>query len=238
MAARLTRKEMKQDKFVEDANIAYEYASSHRSLIFGSILGVILVIAAIWGIWIYRAGSEAKAQARLGEAITVMDSPTGATPGGDPAAVKYKSEEEKIAKALPMFEDIAKNHSGSDAADVAEIFIARISASRGDLASARKKLQEFVDEHPDHMLAATAQLSLYELDLASGDPKTVATQIEQKVNAQDQKVPTDALLSLLAKAYEMSGDHAKARDVYRRIVTEFPDSPYTIDAQRNVPPAA
>lgn len=235
MAARLTRKEMKQDKFVEDVNIAYSYASSHRNFIIGSIVGAIVIVAAVWGIWTYRANNEEKAQSRLGEAITIMDSPTSASPGADPSSIKYKSEDEKIAKALPILEGVAKSYAGTDAADVAQIYLARIAVSKGDVATARTKLEAFVKEHPDHMLATTAQLSLYELDLASGDPKKVATEIEQKVNSQNSKVPTDALLSLLAKAYEMSGNHAKARDVYQRIITEFPDSPYTLDAQRAAP---
>lgn len=235
MAARLSRKEMKQDKFVDDVNIAYSYASSHRNLIIGSILGVVIALAAIWGIWAYRASQAEKAQSRLGDAIMIMDSPTTASPGANPASIKYKSEDEKLAKAKPIFEDVTKSYSGTDAADVAEIYLARIAVSKGDVVTGRKKLEGFVKEHPDHMLAATAQLSLYELDLASGDPKKVATEIEQKVNSQNSKVPTDALLSLLAKAYEMSGNHAKARDVYQRIITEFPDSPYTLDAQRAAP---
>ena len=42
---------------------------------------------------------------------------------------------------------------------------------------------------------------------------------------------------LLAQAYSVQGNEAKSRETYRRIVTEFPDSPFALEAQRRVGPA-
>ena len=50
-------------------------------------------------------------------------------------------------------------------------------------------------------------------------------------------LPADSLLVLLAHSYEVQGNEQKSRDTYRRIVTEFPDSPFALEAQRRVGPA-
>jgi len=50
-------------------------------------------------------------------------------------------------------------------------------------------------------------------------------------------LPADSLLVLLAHSYEVQGNDAKSRETYRRIVTEFPDSPFALEAQRRVGPA-
>ena len=52
--------------------------------------------------------------------------------------------------------------------------------------------------------------------------------------ADQALLPPDTLLVLLAHAYDAQGDIGKSRDAYRRITTEFPDSPYAIEAQRKI----
>jgi TolA-binding protein len=46
------------------------------------------------------------------------------------------------------------------------------------------------------------------------------------------------MLLLLAHAYDAQGNDAKSKEAYRRIITEFPDSPYALEAQRRAGPAA
>ena len=88
--------------------------------------------------------------------------------------------------------------------------------------------------HRDHVLAGAAQLSLYELRMQPEEAASLITDLEAAVEAEESLVPKDALLSLLGRAYEMQGNREKARAAYQRIVTEFPDSAYTIDAQRSL----
>ena len=44
----------------------------------------------------------------------------------------------------------------------------------------------------------------------------------------------DTLLSLLAQSYDAQGNSEKSKETLRRIATQFPDSPYAIDAQRRI----
>ena len=53
----------------------------------------------------------------------------------------------------------------------------------------------------------------------------------------EELLPSDTLLVLLAHAYDAQGNTDKSKETYRRIVTEYPDSPYAVEAQRRVGPA-
>ena len=196
---------------------------------------VVVVVAALLigaGVLIYLQKKERDAQARLGEAISIFDAPVGdAAPASAP---KYKDENEKIAKAEPIFVEVTKNYGGTDAADVAEIYLARIAASRGDLASAKTKLQSFLRAHPDHILAGTVEMSLMDLRLATDPPKDLIVDLENQLEQDETRLPKDAILVLLARANELQGDAIKAREAYQRIVNEYPDSAYAIDAQRKI----
>ena len=190
-----------------------------------------------YGIFFYRSNREKHAGVALATAISTNDSPLLAPPGGQaqPGA-KYKTEKERSAAAEKEFKDVVNKYSGSDAADVAGLYLARFDAGRGDNATARKLLQQFVSEHPKHFLVGSARYSLYQVRIETGESPQIVTEVQaQLAKPADQALlPPDTLLVLLAHAYDAQGQIEKSRDSYRRIATEFPDSPYAIEAQRKI----
>lgn len=231
---RATRRDIKHDKFVDEMEHVYDLAAKNRNRVLMTIGAVVAAIVIAVGAYVYLSKKERDGQARLAEAIAILDAPVGAA--APATAPKYKDENEKIVKAEPILNEVVNEYSTTDAADVAEIYLARIAASRGDLESAKKKLQEFLREHPDHILAATAEKSLMDLRLATESPKDLITELENQLDQDETRLPKDAILILIARAAEIGNDSAKARETYQRIVNEYPDSPYSIDAQRKVAP--
>jgi hypothetical protein len=236
MAERLSRKNLKHDKFVDEMNVAYDYLNTNRRNMLLGAAGIVAIVLIVAAISFYRSHKESTAQARLAEAIDVMDAPVG-PPSPGVTAPTYKSEDEKIAKATPLFQGVVNSYGGTAAADMAELYLARVAAAKGDSASARPRLERFIREHPGTLPAGGAQFSLYQMDIVGGNAKEVAMQIEQKLNDEKKLLPTDVMLDLLARAYQASGEASKAREAYRRLATDFPDSPYAMEAQRNAPTA-
>ena len=239
MSDRLSRKDIKHDikhdRFVNDVGSAYGYVASHRSQILGIAALAVAVAVLLVGYSLYQGGQRNKAGEKLAEAIAVMETPVAMTSQAaptDPAAKQFKTEAEKHAKAEPLFKEVMDNFSRANAADVAKLYLARIAASRGDVAKARPMLEEFVSEHDDHVLASSAKFSLYEMRLASGEGELVAAELEKELTDTESLIPQDAALALLARSYEAVGNDTKAKEAYRRIINEFPDSAYTLDAQR------
>lgn len=230
------RRELKRDKFVDEVGSLTARARENQRLLVG-ITAVVVVLAVIgYGIYFYGSTREQKAQAALGEAITAIDSPLvqPGTPNPNPEA-KYKTEQERSTAAEAMFRDVQKNYSGTKAADVANIYLARIDASKGDVTTARKLLSDFISDHPKHLLVGAARFSLYQLRIANGEAPQVTIELNAELaKTTDQVLPPDTLLSLLAQSYDAQGNAEKSKETLRRIATQFPDSPYAIDAQRRV----
>lgn len=237
MSDRLSRKEIKHDKFVEEMETAYGVARKNARLILGAVIGVLVLIGVLVGIILWLGSQEKKAQLRLAEAIEILESPVS-EPGmpEPPGGRAYPSEESKVEAAEPILREVIDSYSGRDAADVARLYLARIEAGRGENEPAIEKLREFVSDHPDHILAQSARVSLYELRLASGQHAEVISDLEKELSAtsSDEGLPTDVALALLARAYETQNDSEKSRSAWQRLMNEYPDSAFTLEAQRKL----
>jgi TolA-binding protein len=236
------RRELKHDKFVDELGTLSSRARENQRLLMLLTGGLVVVAILVYGLLFYRSNHEEKAQAALAKAIETMDSPlkpatppTPETPA-NPAA-KYKTEAERSAVAEKQFKEVQATFSGSDAADISNLYLGRIAASRGDVAAGRKYLQDFIDSEPKSLLVGPARFSLYQLRIENGEATQVATELQGEIAKNTPALPPDTLLVLLAHAYDAQGNNAKSKEAYRRITTEFPDSPYAIEAQRRAGPA-
>lgn len=232
------RHELKHDKFVDEVGALTERARANQRLLIAIGIGAVALALIGYGIYFYQSNQERQARALLADAIETFESPLmteGATQP-DPRA-KFKTEEEKVAASEKLFREVQSKFSRTDSADVAGIYIARISAGKGDIATARNLLQKFIDDHPDHFLVGGARYSLYQMRIDNGEAQQVANELTAEIAKAEPVLPADSLLVLLAQAYSVQGDEAKSRETYRRIVTEFPDSPFALEAQRRVGPA-
>jgi tetratricopeptide (TPR) repeat protein len=228
------RRDLKHDKFVDEVGALSIKARENQRLLV-MITGALLAVAVIaYGIYFYRSNHEQQAQDALGAAIETIDSPLIQAGVPNPAA-KFKTEEERTARAEAMFRDLQKKFSGTDAADVSNLYLARIAAMKSDVAGARKLLSDFIDEHPKSVLVGAARYSLYQLRIDNGEVQQVEAELNQELMKTDNQIlPGDSLLALLAHAYDAEGSSEKSKEAYRRIITQFPDSAYAIEAQRRV----
>jgi TolA-binding protein len=227
------RHDLKHDRFVDEIGALSSRARENQRLLL--YVGCAVVAAAViaYGVFFYRSSREAKAQALLATAIETFDAQVGdQAQQQNTSAPKFKTEAERNTAAEKQLKDVQAQYSGSDASDVAGLYLARLAVNRGDVASARKLFQEFIDDHGDNILVNTARFSLYQLRIDNGEAAQVATELDAELAKAQPALPGDSLLVLLAQAYEMQGNQEKSRASYRRISTEFPDSPYAVDAQR------
>lgn len=235
------RHDLKHDKFVDEIGVLSSKARANQRLLLGIAGGAIALALLVWGIYFYRSSRENGAQQHLATAIETFEAPVGDPPPNQepqPKGLRFKTEDERSAAAEKHFRTVQSEYSGTDASDVAGLYLARISMNRGDATSARKSLEEFIDDHEDHILVGTARFSLYQLRLENGEAAQVATELQSELTRPEPALPGDALLALLAQSYEVQGNREKSLEAYRRLANEFPESPYAIDAQRRIGTAA
>ena len=231
------RRDLKHDKFVDEVGNLSNRAVENQRLLLLITAGAVVIAILAYGIYFYRSNREEKAQAALAVAIETIDSPLIPAPGAQqqqpvPPNARFKTDGERAGAAEKQFETVKHDYSGSTAADVADLYLARITGAKGDYANSRKLLEGFINREPSHLLVGGARYSLFQLRIDNGEQDQVIGELNAEILKRDPVLPTDALLELLARAYDHQGNTAKMKETYRRIATEFPDSPYTVEAQR------
>ena len=234
---RLSRKEIKHDvrddAFRHGVAESYQYVTGHGKLLVGVLVGILALVAAVFGVRAFMAKQERAASELLGQAEKVTAAPlvtSGAKPD-DAASPSFPDAASRDARAKELLERLRSEHGGSAAADVAAIYLGNLAHQAGDEAGARKLWEEFLDEHDDHMLAGGVRVSLIELDRADGKAQEVADRLRADLEREDKPLPEDVLLFELAKTLEQLGNADEARQTYQRLGDEYPDSPYASQAQ-------
>jgi hypothetical protein len=162
---RITRKELKKDKFALEVGHTVEFLEAHRKqfILYGSIAVAVIVVAA--GLYYYNQRRHVTRQEGLRGALSAMDAPVGPSPA--PGILTYGSAEEKTRAVTKAFTDLATRYSGSDEGAVARYYLASMALDQGKLDDAAKMLSEVAgSDNQDY--ASLAKFSLAELYASQG----------------------------------------------------------------------
>lgn len=224
---RETRHQIKHDKFVDEVSGFYDDVRKNSQRVVMGLVGLLVIIGIVFAVITLGARQERKAQARLAEAIDILGQSTDAF--GEEAP-KYKSEAEKTAAAEPILSGIVEDYSRTDAAQVAQLYLAQVDLGKGNVDKAIERYEGFAKKNRTHILAGTALMSIYELKLEKS-AEAVIPDLEKALNDKDSVLSQESIMMLLGKAYEKAGNTQKSQEMYRRVATEFPESPYASEAQ-------
>lgn len=163
--ARITRKELKSDKFALEVEHTVNFFEEHQKelLRYGAIaVGVILLIV---GYTIYSRHEHALREEALARAIQVQEAPVGApTPGQN---FNFPTQDAKDQVALKTFEELKSKYPRSDEGEIAEYYLGCIKADQGKFAEAEKSFKE-VAGRGGKDYGSLAKLSLAQIYFADG----------------------------------------------------------------------
>ncbi|MBZ5724895.1 MAG: tetratricopeptide repeat protein [Acidobacteriia bacterium] len=163
--ARITRKELKADKFAQEVGLTVTFFEEHRKEIvrYGSIALVVALF--IVGYVIYQRREQTARQEVLAAAIRVQETPVATVSAtGSPI---FPTQQAKDQAAIKAFSDLAAKYSGSSEAAIAQYYLGAILADAGKLAEAEKNFFQ-VAEKGDARYASLAKLSLAQIYFADG----------------------------------------------------------------------
>ncbi len=163
--ARITRKELKTDKFALEVEHTVDFFEEHQTDIvrYGAI--VLAVAALVVGIVLYRGHQRTIRQQALAHAMDVQQAPIGQpAPGG---TLSFPTQEAKEKEEIKVFSDLASKYSGTDEGYIAEYYLGSIAADQGKLSDAEKRFQSVADSG-NKQYASLAKLSLGQLYFAEG----------------------------------------------------------------------
>jgi predicted negative regulator of RcsB-dependent stress response len=165
--ARITRKELKTDKFALEVEHGLTFFEEHQRDIvrYGGFLVALAVL--VFGFTIYQRHQRANREEGLAKAIQVQE--TGVGPALQGASPTFPTQQVKDEAALKAFNDLKSKYSGSAEAEIAQYYIGSIRADQGNLAESEKNLQE-VAQNGDEKYASLSKLSLAQVYFADNKP--------------------------------------------------------------------
>jgi predicted negative regulator of RcsB-dependent stress response len=194
---RLTRKELKSDRFALEVQHSIQVVSDHRQQLtrWGTIAGVvaILVIAVV----VYRNHEHVVRQEALHAAQQLQNASIG--PQQNELSVSFPTQAERDKAVNKSFTELAAKYSGTDEGLIAEFFLGTNAADQGKLSEAEKRLKVVADAGIPY--SALAKLSLAQVYAAEGKladgEKLVQSLIDHPTPLVSKEAATIALAELI-----------------------------------------
>ncbi|MGA2738052.1 MAG: tetratricopeptide repeat protein [Bryobacteraceae bacterium] len=194
--ARITRKELKTDKFALEVGHTVDFFEEHQTdiLRYGAAALVVAALAVLF--LVYRSHQQTARQEALAKAIEVQEAPVGqASPG---APISFPNQEAKDKEAVKVFSELASKYSGTDEGYIAEYYLGCIAADQGKLGEADKRFSS-VANSAGKQYASLAKLSLGQLYFAEGKPGAGKEMLRSLMDHPTVFVSKDQAAVVLAK---------------------------------------
>jgi hypothetical protein len=204
---RITRKELKTDKFAQDVGLTVTFFEEHQKdmVRYGGIAAAVIVLIA--GFVIYQKHEHSARQEELAQAIKIQETPVAnMSANGLPV---YQTQDAKDQAALKAFTDLEIKHSGSDEAQIAAYYIGSIRADEGKMADAEKSFLEAAD-HGDKNYGSLAKSALADVYFAEGQDKKGEDTLRDLIAHPTLFVSADQASISLARHF-MGKNNAEAR---------------------------
>jgi len=204
---RLTRKELKSDRFALEVQHSVEYVAEHRRQVvrWASIGGAVVLL--IVGVFVYRNYERGVRQEKLASAMQIMNATIGQTQSE--YAVSFPTTAERDKAATKAFTELATKYPGTDEGVLAEFYLGTNAADAGNIDEAAKRYKVVVDDGSGPY-ASMAKLSLAQIYAAQGKQvegeKLIQSVIDHPTELVSKESATIALAKLVAPK-----DPARAR---------------------------
>ena len=235
----VTREDLKRNELEEALGKGIHYAEDHKRMLIWGVGGVVGVALLVAGIFLWIGSRKDGANELLGKALLVDGAEVVAS-GANPADVvrpTFASESARRARAKELFAELDDRYGSTATGRVAKLYLAQIAIAENDSEKAKQLWRAFLDAEPSGALSATARVNLYKLDREQGRGTELIGELQKMIELADKPLPADVILYQLALTYEALGKSDDAKASWRRIMDEYPQSPYTADAQREAGPA-
>jgi len=234
----LTRKEIIHEDKIHSvlARSVEWFTDNSRILVIGAAL-VLVVFGSVY-LWKYLSKSTSeRLQVQFGEALAMYSTPTGperSAADTTPSKYNFATIEERHKKALAEFTKIAEDSPRSDIGQFSRYYVALNQHKLGQTTEARKTLQGLLDEADEPTVKTLAANYLAQLSEAEKNSQKAVEFLTKALQDSTPGFPKSAVLFRLGQNYEAMGKSQEAVKQYKRIVTEFPDSPESEQAKARI----
>jgi predicted negative regulator of RcsB-dependent stress response len=215
-----SRRQLKQDKFVETTGRALHWTEEHRNTLIAALAVVILALGAYIGYTAWTAAQDDQASFELGNAVrtyTAAIRPAGEAVQPDGPAKTFASIAERSGAAMNEFQQVADKYPRTRNGHMARYLAGVAALDKGDIAAAESNLKRAADADRDTAtLAKFALAGLYRSQQKTDD---AAKLYRDLIDADSAVVGKTQAQLALAEMYETKNP-AEAVKVYEQIVKD------------------
>ena len=155
--AKLTRKQLKKDRFVEEVGEVVGFFSTHRKLIVG--VAAAIIVLAVAGSGYYRYAQQQDVQARLDFQEAMANYYGEVSLDAIPGRVTFATTIEKEMRTEESLKKVAEGYSGRFEGQAARLYLALYELRDGDTEEGMKMIEDVIDtSNPD--VAALARKAI------------------------------------------------------------------------------
>jgi TolA-binding protein len=223
-------KENELQTFARDVRDQFE--GRQREAMLGlAAVGVVVIVAIAFFAW--RERVQTQAATLLAGAVAVKDARIG-PPGTAEQGLRFNNERERAQAALTKFKTAADAYPSTDAGLYARLEEAATYMTLGNPAQAATAFQQVIDKGGNSIYGQSARLGLAGAQAAQGQYDQAINAFKELAQRKDGPLPVDGILMQLGRTYLEAGKRADAQQTFNRLVEEFPESPFTGDARREL----
>ncbi len=232
---RTERHHLKENELEKIARQAHEAFQARRREAVAALvaIGVIGVVAI--GYWAWRERVQTRAHALLADAVAVQGArvgpPAAAGAGGTPS---FATERERSTAALTKFKAAADAYPSTDAGLFARYQEGSTLVTLGRAPEAATAYQQVIDRGAGGLYGQMARLGLAEAQARAGQYDQAITAFKELAQRKDGPLPVDGILMQLGRTYRDAGKRSDAQQTFNRLVEEYPESPFTGEAKREL----
>ena len=197
------------------------------------LTGLIVIAAVAAAYFMWREHVQSKAGALLAEAVAVQQSRI-AVAGAPPQAGEFPNERARLEAAAGKFKAAADAYPSSDAGIFARYQEAASYLALGNTAAAITAYQDVVNRGGNGINGQMARLGLAEAQARAGQYDQAINAFKELAQRKEGPLPVDGILMQLGRVYRDAGKQSDAKQTFNRIVEEYPDSPFTPEAKREI----
>jgi len=210
---KLTKKEIKEDKFVQATMQAKAYVEENYQRVLGIVAGIFAVFLLIMVISYYRGQTEEASNALLGEA-------------------QLEFHNLNYTKAKAMLNRLMEEYSGTDAAEQGKFLIANLYYREGKYSEAKEYFSDFLDNYNDSEILVASAIAGYAACLAAeGNYAEAAENYRKAQEKAPDFVEAANYLYLAGLNYQKADQPEQAQEMFQMVVENYKDSSRYNDAK-------
>jgi predicted negative regulator of RcsB-dependent stress response len=230
------RHHLKENELVQLASRTRDVIDARQREIGAVAIAVILVGVAAIGYYAWRSRVEGRAGSMLADAVILSEARVGPPPApGSPATgPSFPTEREKYEATAVKFKAVADEYPSSDAGVFARYREGSTQMALGNTKEAAAAYQQVIDRAGSGLYGQMARLGLAEVQAREGQYDSAISTYKGLADNKDGPLPVDGILMQLGRTYREAGKATEAQQTFNRVVEEFPESPFSGDARKEL----